>query len=341
MDLGASMSADMRTGMRAWRGLLAALLLGLCLLVVVPSASAYGETHGIYTITAAPHYQHPVTGVIEDSGQNLAIGQGMTESVLGGQALLEVDGQGRHYITVRYSLMDNIKDARLSYQKDAESEWVPTEFSVTREDMDEGIADLRFAVPDENVIVRAELYAIPMGRVVVFFADFHDPVPGSGDFVTSITVDEELAATQAAQAAQTAQGDNSPSGSSAGTANAAGTQAQGQASPSTPLDPSAGLTVYRVDDEQTATAAGAGSGVLGGLDEVALLALGVSGLIVLGAALGGAWLWWSRRKAAVAPVSAVSVWPSENAETGDPSDAPSAPSSAASFAPSNTEDVQT
>ncbi|GHU64358.1 hypothetical protein AGMMS49983_09890 [Clostridia bacterium] len=137
---------------------------------------------GTYILTATSYYTHPVTGVIEDSGQNPGIGQGMTESVLAGNALLEVYEDGGRYVTVRFSLMDNISDVKMSVQKDAESEFEPVDYGVTKENADAGSADIRFAVPDEDVIARAELYVEPMGRDIIFFMTFTNPVPGAGDF---------------------------------------------------------------------------------------------------------------------------------------------------------------
>jgi hypothetical protein len=287
------------------------VVLCLCLLAgqvlsLALATPAYGATHGIYTLTATPHYQHPVTGVIEDSGQNPGIGQGMTESVLGKQALLEVDEQGKHYITVRYSLMDNIQDVKLSYQRSAQGEWVTTEATIIREDMEEGIADLRFAVSDENAIVRAEFYVIPMGRVVVFYSAFSNPVPGSGDFVTSISVNEDIAAAQASRAAQQAQGTTASSQEGAAAAGqAAGANEASAATATAPLDPSAGLSVY-LNDGSTPTAEGAAGApsALAGLaslanNQVVLFILGVVVLVALAVAIGAICLKVARKRQAV------------------------------------------
>jgi hypothetical protein len=125
---------------------------------------------------------------MEDSGQNPGIGQGMTESVLGREALLEVYEDGSVYVTVRFSLMDNIQNIKLSAQKDAGSEYVPTEFAIVKESMGEGKdakADIRFEIPGLSAIARAEFFVVAMGRDVIFFMDFSDPVPGSGDFLTT------------------------------------------------------------------------------------------------------------------------------------------------------------
>jgi hypothetical protein len=145
-------------------------------------------TPGAYIVVAHPYYKHPVTGVMEDSGQNPAIGQGMAESVLGEEALLEVYEDGSVYVTARFSLMDNIENIKLSTQSGAESGYVPTEFTIVKESMGEGSdakADIRFEIPGADAIARAEFSVIAMGRDVIFFMNFTDPVPGEGDFITS------------------------------------------------------------------------------------------------------------------------------------------------------------
>ena len=46
-----------------------------------------------------PYYSHPVTGVIEDPGNNPGIGQGMTENVVSPQALVETTDDGRIFLS--------------------------------------------------------------------------------------------------------------------------------------------------------------------------------------------------------------------------------------------------
>ncbi|MDR1293319.1 MAG: hypothetical protein LBJ91_08020 [Clostridiales Family XIII bacterium] len=197
------------------------LILALCVALFAPVCAAYaasdestspgggaeaaaGDTElvagdaalapGAYLVVAHPYYKHPVTGAMEDSGQNPGIGQGMTESVLGKEALLEVYDDGSVYVTVRFSLMDNIEDIRLSAQEDAQSAYVPVEFTIVKESMGEGAdaqADIRFGLPSAGAIVRAEFYVIAMGREVIFFMDFSDPVAGEGDFITSPAPDPD------------------------------------------------------------------------------------------------------------------------------------------------------
>ncbi len=62
----------------------------LCILALI-FANLINITYAYRQETAkiTPYYSHPVTGVIEDPGNNPGIGQGMTENVLSPQALVE------------------------------------------------------------------------------------------------------------------------------------------------------------------------------------------------------------------------------------------------------------
>lgn len=148
---------------------------------------------GIYWVSAHSYYIHPYTGAIEDRGQNPGIGQGMTESVLDKRALLEVDERGNYFLTVRFSLVDNMSDLAFSLQTPdlsavpagdtaaAEEAWAAagyedTAYLITREDMVDGEADICIAVPNFDMLIRCSAYVVPMGRDVVFYMGFDQPV---------------------------------------------------------------------------------------------------------------------------------------------------------------------
>jgi hypothetical protein len=241
--------------------------------------SAWAATHGVYLITAMPFYAHPVTGEVEDSGQNPAIGQGMTESVLGPEALFEVQADGTSYVTVRFSLIENIQDVHIAVQADAEAGFVDTAHTVMREDIANDAADIRFAVPDEAAIARAEFYVIPMGRVVVFYMAFADPVPADasaapGGFIVSTKVDAALAAAQREQGAGTVAG-------SSITPESAAAPAVEQAD----IDPDAGLAVYTSAPGEAAQPAPAGPAQDVPYALYAAIAVAVLAVVVLTAVL--------------------------------------------------------
>ncbi len=163
----------------------------------ITSISVQAASNGIYLATATPHYRHPQTGVIEDSGGDgsAVLGQSMTESATYRKALVEVDPAGNTHITVRLQLMDNIKDPQ--FQVDGS----PVSATLMQEDYTNNTADYRMKVNSENSVIRCSMYVIAMGRSVVFYITVSGLQSGSGDFITSVEVKAPVDNTPAAQAA--------------------------------------------------------------------------------------------------------------------------------------------
>ena len=158
----------------------------LALVAGITSIPVLAASNGIYTATATSHYRHPTTGVIEDSGGegSYVLGQSMTESALNKAALVEVDSSGATWVTIRLNLMDNIQSPQ--FQVDGSS----VSATLMQEDYSNNTADYRMRVNSENSIIRCNMYVIPMGREVIFYITVGGLSAGSGDFVTSITVEE-------------------------------------------------------------------------------------------------------------------------------------------------------
>ena len=158
----------------------------LALVAGITSIPVLAASNGIYTATATSHYKHPTTGLIEDSGGegSYVLGQSMTDSALNKAALVEVDSSGSTWVTIRLNLMDNIQSPQ--FQVDGSS----VSATLMQEDYTNNTADFRMQVPSENAIIRCNMYVIPMGRDVIFYITLGNLQSGSGDFVTSITVQE-------------------------------------------------------------------------------------------------------------------------------------------------------
>lgn len=158
----------------------------LALMAGITSVPALAASNGIYIATATPHYKHPTTGKIEDAGGDgsSVLGQSMTESATYKKALVEVDPQGNTYITVRLQLMDNIQNPQFQVDGKAVSA------SLMQEDYTNNTADYRMKVNSENSIIRCNMYVIAMGRDVIFYITVSNLQSGSGDFVTSVNVEQ-------------------------------------------------------------------------------------------------------------------------------------------------------
>ena len=165
---------------------LCSMVVMLALMAGITSVPVLAASPGIYTATATSHYKHPTTGLIEDSGGegSYVLGQSMTDSALNKAALVEVDSSGSTWVTIRLNLMDNIQSPQ--FQVDGSS----VSATLMQEDYTNNTADFRMQVPSENAIIRCNMYVIPMGRDVIFYITVGNLQSGSGDFVTSITVQE-------------------------------------------------------------------------------------------------------------------------------------------------------
>ena len=165
---------------------LCSMVVMLALMAGISAIPAYAASPGIYTATATSHYKHPTTGVIEDSGGegSYVLGQSMTDSALNKAALVEVDSSGATWVTIRLNLMDNIQSP--AFQVDGSS----VSATLMQEDYSNNTADYRMRVNSENSIIRCNMYVIPMGRDVIFYITVGNLQSGSGDFITSVKVEE-------------------------------------------------------------------------------------------------------------------------------------------------------
>lgn len=129
-----------------------------------------------------PYYSHPVTGVIEDPGNNPGIGQGMTENVVSPQALVETTDDGRIFLSVRFNLANYIKNESFAVQNYGDENFYSVKAEVTNQTSE--TRDYRFEIPSKNVIVRSSFFVEPMGRDVIFYYTISDLVAGNTDFKT-------------------------------------------------------------------------------------------------------------------------------------------------------------
>lgn len=191
----------------------------LVLITGIAAVPTYAASPGIYVATATPHYRHPTTGVIEDSGgeSSAVLGQSMTESATHTQALVEVDSSGNTYVTIRLKLMDNIQNP--TFQVDGSS----VSATLMQENYSANTADYRMKVKSESSVIRVSMYVTAMGRQVIFYITLSNLQSGSGDFITSITVEQTTAATSG----------NSSSGSSSSPSSGSSSLSSGKSTAST------------------------------------------------------------------------------------------------------------
>lgn len=186
--------------MKKLRKFYAAVLTGVFLLTAVVPVKVFAASGTVYSCNITPSYQHPVTGVIEDSGgaASYATGQGMVEGCIYTTGMLEVTDAGEYYLTFRVSLVDYTTDHSFKVQNVGDSGWSSTGMAVTATGTDSNgtTADICIQVPSESCVVRGSMYVTPMGRNVVFYFYPSNYTEGNTTGMTPTMVTESSAAVE-------------------------------------------------------------------------------------------------------------------------------------------------
>ncbi len=140
----------------------------------------------VYTAEALGHYSNPISGEVEDSGNNPGIGNGMVSNTVHSIALIEKDDNGKLFATVRYGRRPHIKDVKMWVQANASSGFreVPVEETQTAGDT----GDFRFEIPSTDALIKSSFFVNDMGRDVIFFVTLDNLEEGSGDFKTFVSL---------------------------------------------------------------------------------------------------------------------------------------------------------
>ncbi len=153
------------------------IILTLCMVLLLTSlVFAYSEE----TATVHAHYQHPISGIVEDAGHNPGIGQGMVENVAHNLALFE-EIDGKLYVCLRFNLANYISDVNFAVQQSGADSFTAADYQVVQST--ETSNDYRFVIPSKTAIIRASCYIESMQRAVVFYIDFSDFKSGNSDFI--------------------------------------------------------------------------------------------------------------------------------------------------------------
>jgi len=155
---------------------------GICIAVMgalLAPFAAFNLTTGIagaaeqQELQAVPSYANPLTGEVEDAGQNFELGQEMSENlIMQTPATLLVDSEGSIFITFRVGLVEESQDLVIQLLN-ADGQAVETlPYSIVENHEHDNTRDIRIMVPDKNPILRVSLVSIPMGREVVCFVNF-------------------------------------------------------------------------------------------------------------------------------------------------------------------------
>ncbi len=153
------------------------LSLVLCAILAL---SLFSYAYSVETATVHAHYSHPVSGMIEDAGNNPGIGQGMVENVTHTSALFE-EIHGQLYAGIRMNMAEYISEVKFAVQDKGEGDFYALNYQVVQES--EASVDYRFILPSKEAVVRVSCYIGPMGRNVIYYLDFSDFIDGNSDFI--------------------------------------------------------------------------------------------------------------------------------------------------------------
>lgn len=167
-------------------GALAACLALVCSLLTIPAAAK--TEPGVYTASMVTSYYNPDTGNVDDGGTaNAALGEGMCRSATDKTALVEVDGDGNIWVTVRLLLQSNCSNVAF-YTRSGYDSYSQVSYDIIAEDAANDSIDYRFPVTEAGQKLKCTMYVSPMGRDVLWYlyVDTGTLKSGSGDFEVSI-----------------------------------------------------------------------------------------------------------------------------------------------------------
>lgn len=167
-------------------GALAACMALACSLLAVPAAAK--TEPGVYTASMVTTYYNPDTGNVDDGGTaNAALGEGMCRSATDKTALVEVDGDGNVWVTVRLLLQSNCSNVAF-YTRSGYDSYSQASYDTIAEDAANDSIDYRFKVSEAGQKLKCTMYVAPMGRDVLWYlyVDTGTLAEGSGDFIVSI-----------------------------------------------------------------------------------------------------------------------------------------------------------
>ncbi len=158
------------------------MMVMLVLMAGITAVPAFAASEGAYIADACPSYKNPATNEVEDAGgeSSAVLGQAMTESAIYEKAMVEVDAEGNTFVTVRMQLMDNIENPR--FEENGEE----LSAEIVQEDFENDTADFRIAVKDYHSDFKCSMTVTAMGRDVVFYLNFKNLQPGTGDFISDM-----------------------------------------------------------------------------------------------------------------------------------------------------------
>lgn len=127
------------------------------------------EEDGAYVIQRSTSYVNPLTGVTQDGGENVELGDSMVQSIVESQLLVE-QVNGQYYVTVGLGLASNVSNVRFQLMN-AQGQFTSVSASVTGSSTANGDTVNHYRIPVTSLsdYISPIMYVNPMGRDVQFF----------------------------------------------------------------------------------------------------------------------------------------------------------------------------
>lgn len=114
-------------------------------------------------------YRHPITGQIEDTGQNEEIGQAMVENVLQKEAVLQTEAD-KKYLNLGLAMAKYTED--IQFEMLSDDSQTAQKLEAEKKNDKEEIAFYRLLLPETEGIIRVRMFVVPMQREVIFYMGF-------------------------------------------------------------------------------------------------------------------------------------------------------------------------
>lgn len=226
---------------RMFCGLLGAVVAAAAV-AIVPTVPVQADEiePGVYSVTVVPTYQNPDTGLIDDVGQNPAIGNTMVQAQVQSVGYVEIYEDGTIYLNTRWNQADANIYAGFETSSDGSQTWTSRSFEVTSQieagtyefagnTFEATVTDYRIQLDTLNDTIRCTNYVEAMARECIWFcyiSEIYDFDESSWTNVQapSISADtmNSVADTYAAQQEESGEDESDEGTSSGGTASAGG-----------------------------------------------------------------------------------------------------------------------
>lgn len=141
----------------------------LCFFVLCSHSTLHAMEDGAYVMGGSSSYANPITGIPEDGGTNITLGDSMISSLVEKQFLIE-QTNGKTYATIGLGLASNVSNVRFKLMNsDGTMQSVVATMTGNSSANGDTVHHYRMEIGSLTQYISPILYVTPMGRDVQFF----------------------------------------------------------------------------------------------------------------------------------------------------------------------------